>query len=264
MAHDQAVVLMYHQIVPDEKEDGWVPSPLADPRYGVRRSLFSEQMRLLKEAGHPVVSLSDWISGSVPVSPDGKPAIIITFDDGYASDFLLAAPILSEMGFAATFFVSTGYLGKVGMLSVDQARALQGHELFSIGSHGVTHRFLSGLPKEECRKELEDSLRLIRDLSGESKDGKTDPVDLSAPGGRTGPDVARMAREAGFRALMSSEPGVLEKSGDLFFIPRLPVLAHHGPGTFRGLLTPGSWPFRWNELSRRGRRWIREMIGGSG
>lgn len=45
-------------------------------------------------------------SGTLP-----SRAMAITFDDGYADNEELAAPILQRLGLTATFFVSTGYLG---------------------------------------------------------------------------------------------------------------------------------------------------------
>jgi len=37
-----------------------------------------------------------------------KPAVAITFDDGYADNALEAVPIMDEVGIPATFFISTG------------------------------------------------------------------------------------------------------------------------------------------------------------
>lgn len=250
-----ALVLMYHQIVSDDAHDGWVPSPLAAPRYGVRLSVFREQMEFLRNSGIPVASIGDWVEGQYVSGPETGVVCIITFDDGYASDCLRAAPVLDSMGIPATFFVSTGLIGTPGMMTSDQVCHLSENPLFSVGSHGVTHRFLSDLSEVECRKELFDSLARIRELTGQSN------VDLSAPGGRTDPDVARRAFQAGYRSLMTSEPGILLSDGSLFAIPRLPVMRHHSVEMFKRLSDPSSFSFRLNHWIRKSRQTVRNIVG---
>ena len=250
-----ALVLMYHQIVPDAAPGGWVPSPLADPRYGVRLSVFREQMEFLRNRGIPVVSLGDWLEGRYASGPETGSVCIVTFDDGYASDCLWAAPVLDSMEFPATFFVSTGLIGTPGMMTSDQVTRLSENPLFSVGSHGVSHRFLSDLSEGECRKELFGSLARIRELTGQSN------VDLSAPGGRTDPDVAHRAAQAGYRSLMTSDPGILLSEGSLFAIPRLPVMRHHSLERFERLSDPSSFSFRLNRWIRRSRQMVRKIVG---
>lgn len=70
----QALVLMYHQIVPEGSPEGWVPSSLADARYGVSLRNFARQMAFLRENGVDVVSLDDWIGGQVSPGPGLLPA----------------------------------------------------------------------------------------------------------------------------------------------------------------------------------------------
>ncbi|MHB1605957.1 MAG: polysaccharide deacetylase family protein [Leptospirales bacterium] len=255
MDRSPALVLMYHQIVPDAAPDDWVPSPLADPRYGVRLSVFRDQMAALRDRGIPVVSLGDWVEGRNPSISSAQCVCIVTFDDGYASDCLRAAPVLDSMGFPATFFVSTGFVGTPGMLTTDQIAVLSGNPLFSVGSHGVTHRFLSDLSEVECRKELSGSLARIREWTGQSI------VDLSAPGGRTDPDVAHRAALAGYRALLTSAPGVLVSEEHLFEIPRLPVLRHHSVERFNRLSNPFSFSFLLNRWIRVTRQKVRQIAG---
>jgi peptidoglycan/xylan/chitin deacetylase (PgdA/CDA1 family) len=86
------IVLLYHRVTTLTSD----PEMLA-----VTPDNFRAQMRYLKE-NYPLVRFEeDW-------SKTMKPAVAVTFDDGYADNALEALPILEEVGVPATFFVSTG------------------------------------------------------------------------------------------------------------------------------------------------------------
>ena len=251
-----ALVLMYHQIVPDLAPADWVPSPLADPRYGVREGEFARQMAHLRREGYEVLSLEALVSGgdsSLGGSPE-RPAVAITFDDGYESDFTRAAPVLATYGLPATFFVTTGQIGRPGMMTEAMVAELSARPALRVGAHGESHRFLSALPEEECRGELLRSFSRIRQLTGREN------VSMSAPGGRTDARVARLAREAGFCLLATSAPGLHPLPGDPFSVPRLPVLGHHPLGTFASLLDPSSLAHRRERWMRLARQRLRSLL----
>jgi peptidoglycan/xylan/chitin deacetylase (PgdA/CDA1 family) len=86
------LVLLYHRVT----------SLLSDPEMlAVTPDNFRSQMLYLKKK-FPVVRFEEsWAKVQ-------KPAVAITFDDGYADNALEALPILEEVGVPATFFVSTG------------------------------------------------------------------------------------------------------------------------------------------------------------
>jgi peptidoglycan/xylan/chitin deacetylase (PgdA/CDA1 family) len=89
------IVLLYHRVTT-------LPS---DPEMlAVTPDNFRAQMRHLKETVPLVRFEDDWTRIS-------KPAVCVTFDDGYADNVLEALPILEETGVPATFFVSTGTIG---------------------------------------------------------------------------------------------------------------------------------------------------------
>lgn len=44
-----------------------------------------------------------------------RPTAMVTFDDGYRDNHLLALPILRELNIPAVFFISTGYIGTIRM-----------------------------------------------------------------------------------------------------------------------------------------------------
>lgn len=97
----QAVVLMYHGVVPDE-------DPMAHGDWlQVRVSEFRQQMAYLKKH-YEVVPLADLLRPQ-PAAP-GRPRAAVTFDDGYANVYRCALPVLRELGLPATVFVVTGHV----------------------------------------------------------------------------------------------------------------------------------------------------------
>jgi len=89
------LVLLYHRVTTLASD----PEMLA-----VTPANFRAHMRYLQE-NFPLVRFEDdWTAVS-------KPAIAVTFDDGYADNALEALPILEATGVPATFFVTTGNIG---------------------------------------------------------------------------------------------------------------------------------------------------------
>jgi peptidoglycan/xylan/chitin deacetylase (PgdA/CDA1 family) len=89
------VVLVYHRVTELHAD----PEGLAvSPRN------FRRQLEYLKQH-FPILRLEEqWHNLQ-------SPAVIVTFDDGYADNVLQALPILEEVGVPACFFVSTAHLG---------------------------------------------------------------------------------------------------------------------------------------------------------
>lgn len=92
-------VLGYHRVL--ARPDPLLPS---DPVVGE----FERTMRWVRST-FDVISLAEGVaglrSGRLP-----RRALAITFDDGYADNATLAAPVLRRLGLHATFFIATGYL----------------------------------------------------------------------------------------------------------------------------------------------------------
>lgn len=71
----------------------------------VTEERFREQMTALKGAGYTTVTLQQVLDFVERGEPLPARSVLITMDDGYASNVTVAAPILEEMGFCATVFV---------------------------------------------------------------------------------------------------------------------------------------------------------------
>ncbi len=95
---------------------------------------FAARMKWLKSCFN-VVSLGQGVAGlrSGRLPPR---AIAITFDDGYADNREIAAPILQRLGLPATFFVATGFLDGGRMFNdtvIDTVRCASRLDLRDLG-----------------------------------------------------------------------------------------------------------------------------------
>jgi peptidoglycan/xylan/chitin deacetylase (PgdA/CDA1 family) len=95
-----AVVLIYHRVTTLERD----PQLLA-----VTPEHFDSQMHALAK-GYRVIDLPDLIHACRRRSVPDR-AVAVTFDDGYADNFLEATPILEHHGVPATVFACSGFLG---------------------------------------------------------------------------------------------------------------------------------------------------------
>ena len=95
-------VLMYHHFT-DEPELGTM----------VSSGRFREQMAALQEAGFQTVTLPQVREYVYSGAPLPEKPVLITMDDGYASNLTIAAPVLEELGFCATVFMIGCYEGEV-------------------------------------------------------------------------------------------------------------------------------------------------------
>lgn len=89
------VVLIYHRVT---------TLPIDPQLLAVSPENFRAHVRFLK-GNFPVLRFEDDWAGLK------EPAVVITFDDGYADNVIEALPILEEERVPATFFVSTGGIG---------------------------------------------------------------------------------------------------------------------------------------------------------
>jgi len=216
-------VLMYHAL-----EDVDHPAGAKDPgeqRYVLQVNQFREQMEYLYREGYRTF-LFDELQG-LAEWPDK--AVVLTFDDGHYSNFTLALPILQEHGFKAEFFITTGWIGTPYFMSEEQILGL--HQAgMGIGSHGVTHRFLSDLHEDEVNFELIDSKGKLETCIG------MPIISLSYPGGRLNKSTQRIAQNSAYRYVCSSVPQYHQKVSGQALIDRFAVMAGMTLDTFEALL----------------------------
>ena len=91
-----------------------------------------------------------------------RPILTISIDDSfqYATD---VASVLEANGLRGSFFLDTGRIGRT-ITRTAVRRLAESHE---VGSHSVTHSFMTSMPMGECLREMKESKRELEELTGE-------------------------------------------------------------------------------------------------
>ena len=219
--------LMYHELELPGRE--LCQSDPGYTRYIVAASEFERQMRHLKGLGYEGTSVGRAIQFG------GGRKVALTFDDGCETDLIAAAPVLTALGFGATFYATLGFLGKRGYMAEAQLRELRGAG-FEIGCHSMTHPYLSDLDSIGLRREMIDAKSQLEQIIGQQVDH------FSCPGGRFDDRVIETAKRAGYRTLATSETHLNFKSGNLFSLGRIAVLSHTTKDELAGICAgQGFW-----------------------
>jgi peptidoglycan/xylan/chitin deacetylase (PgdA/CDA1 family) len=204
-------ILMYHRVVPLPAFDQLSVHP---DRFAAHMAYLSKNCDVLSLA-QAVRSMdeSNLQSGS-------RPKIVVTFDDGYRDNLLHAFPILSKYRLPATIFVTTGfcdqsishprYLRTQDRLHLDWAevRELASSDLITIGSHTITHPYLSRVSSDQAETEIMQSRVRI-----ESEINRKVGFFCYPSGDVTSREMA-ISKQAGYQASVTVAPG-LNRSGTL-------------------------------------------------
>jgi peptidoglycan/xylan/chitin deacetylase (PgdA/CDA1 family) len=208
----------------------------------IHPTLLGEVLESVRRLGlRPISSaaIEAHLAGRLPLA-DALDAVVLTVDDGSASDLTHVAPELARRGQKALFFVVSGW-GPPDRLGADQVRELarRGHE---IGSHSVTHsplavgrgprvvmpdgRFRRPIRGEtgivptraseeaRIRGELAESRRTVSGWCGQ-------PVTaLAYPLGELDETTRALARSTGYRLAFTTDAGYIVPGTDAMALPR--------------------------------------------
>ena len=203
----RAAIFCLHDVVPADR--------LADvPPTHRPYALTPDELRALLVAARGTARRAV-VAGSVPGDLAGG-FYALTFDDGAASDYTVAFPILCELKMRATFFVVPTLIETPGHVAWSQLREMVAAGM-EVGSHSLTHPFVSGLERAALRHEFGESKRILEDRLGL-------PVrSASLPRGWESPALRDVLRELGYRAFCTSRVGWWYPGGDGLAMPRVAV-----------------------------------------
>jgi peptidoglycan/xylan/chitin deacetylase (PgdA/CDA1 family) len=232
--------LLYHQFISKAKVD---KGELASHErvYVTYDTSFEEQMRFLHQQGYTTITLDEFLA-----IQDGRKAlpprpIMLTFDDGFMSNYLYAFPTLKRYGMKATLFVTPDrkshnfkkYAETDAPLTTEQIKEMSENGI-SIESHGMTHRYLTPLSPDTIRWELQESKKVLEDWTGKSVRF------LAVPSGAYNRTVRRIAKECGYKAVFCMLKGTNNKQSDRFALRRLVVARDFALTDFQKILTPAT------------------------
>ena len=218
----QLVILYYHDI------------PAAS------RPRFARQMDMLRQRA--TVVGADWRGGSVK----GR-VCAVTFDDAFVSVLDNALPELEKRQIPSTIFVPVGTLGRAPawIMESDSAtdEVVAGEDLIrslrsplvTLGAHTVSHPFLSRLPREAARAEIEDSRVQLSTMTGR------DVRLMSFPYGDYDQEVAAMCKTAGYDLVYGIVPTTVYPQDGEFIRGRVSVSPDDGDLEFFLKMSGGYW-----------------------
>jgi peptidoglycan/xylan/chitin deacetylase (PgdA/CDA1 family) len=205
-------VLMYHVIAP--------PPPGAPfPGLYVPPAEFAEQMRALQRAGWTAVTPDEvdayWRRG---ISlPRGKP-IVLSFDNGYQSQYTRALPVLRRLGWVGEENIQlTGLPPSQGGLGDAEIKGLvaAGWEL---DTQGINHADLIALSASALREQVAGARKTIQRRFHV-------PVNwFCYPSGHYDANVLAEVRAAGYKGSTTVVPGWAHPQEDPYRMHRLRVL----------------------------------------
>jgi peptidoglycan/xylan/chitin deacetylase (PgdA/CDA1 family) len=207
-------ILTYHAVESAAREHETLPPNKA--RYLVKRDLFERQMRFLAERRFRTLLVDDLIAAAQGRSSLPEQGVCLTFDDGSASDYQVAFPILKKYSLNATFFVVTERVGTPGYVTWDQLGEMSTHGM-SIQSHSHTHPIMSQCGDVQVREELRRSKEILDDRLGRAVSA------FAVPGGHWNAQCRLAAKECGYRAICTSQPGVNGRKFELDDLERLSI-----------------------------------------
>ncbi|MCL4788205.1 MAG: polysaccharide deacetylase family protein [Verrucomicrobia bacterium] len=122
--------------------------------------------------------------------------VVLTFDDAVKSHRTLVAPLLKELGFSATFFVTHKWMDdRTNFMTWEEIGEI--HQMgFEIGNHSWTHSDFSQ-PKNAAR--LAGELALVDRELAQTKAKMPRPTSFAYCGNTFGPEAVQRLKELGYK-----------------------------------------------------------------
>lgn len=138
-------ILEYHVVSETVKSDGY--------DYTVPPADFAAQLDYLAAEGYTTITLLEFMKAKKGKFVLPEKPIVLTFDDGYKSNYDEMLPLLEARGMKAMLYMITNKIGEKDYLSWDELRDMQTRGI-EIGSHTANHIPLTKLSPQKRSEEM--------------------------------------------------------------------------------------------------------------
>ncbi|NLX64231.1 MAG: polysaccharide deacetylase family protein [Clostridiaceae bacterium] len=216
-------ILMYHNLL-----EGNAPGDSLN----VSAEVFDDQMYYLKAHGYNTITFSDLYNHYMNGSPLAENPIIITFDDGYVSNYTIGYPILKKYGFKACIFVITDAIGRSNYLTEGQLREMSSSGVIDVQNHSASHSYyLYADSKEDMAEELSKSRSRIENITGKEVNV------FCYTCGKYSQRLVDELIEQNYIFSVTTKYGIASKNTHPFLLPRLRVLGSDSGKTLNAKIT---------------------------
>lgn len=123
-------IFVYHEIVKEKTAEDFMQTTDV---------VFRKQITGLLKLGYEFISYDDLIAYNNGLKKLKSKVVLVTFDDGFSSNYDVLFPIIKELNIPITINVIDNTIGTEHFLSWDQIKEMYNSGLVSIHSHGRIH-----------------------------------------------------------------------------------------------------------------------------
>lgn len=212
-------VLYYHSVLPDSEVT-------TRNEVTISPENLKTQLQLVKDLGYTTLTMSELNDYIINNKEIPKKSILITFDDGYADNYVHAFPILKELDMKATIFVISSGIDGGYYMSSDQLKDMVNYGI-DIESHTVNHVHLDTLPYEEQLKELKDSKATIEKITNK------EVLSIAFPFGDYNENTLKAVTDAGYSIAFTTNRGLANRTDNKIALDRIYVSSEYSIDTFK-------------------------------
>jgi len=241
-------ILLYHRVAPHVRG-------VAEPSLNVTPQRFREQIAGLMDRGYVIRPLSEVLRNRKLGLPPPPRTVVVTFDDGFASVYARAWPVLKEFKAPATIFLNTAFMDSGEPFPFDrwglahrqrlpaesyrpltsaECREMAQDGLVELGSHTHTHLDFRSKPAEIIR-DTQISIDMLRKRFG------LEEVSFAFPGGRrhlgqSGEELMMAVKKTSVTCALTTDPAPVDWRRDPFGWGRFNVYPWDTAATLRAKL----------------------------